>query len=261
MASALSGSTAGRPLDATTRDFFEPRFHQDFSQVRVHTGGAAASSAEALAARAYTAGHDIVFANGQYAPHSSAGQRLLAHELTHVVQQRASGPRLDRYEETTEPQGIVRDVAPGLLLGPVLNATCFSQLEKPMKALTFGQWIGATCLAQGNVGALHARDWDAFGHCWMACEGSRRCGTFATAELGIARELGREYLYGGPHDSFKQDTANQATGRDLSHSPGRCYTLCDAAYRARRLDLSAPVRTCVNCANQADGESAANCSP
>jgi hypothetical protein len=65
----------------------EPRFGQDFSQVKVHTDEQAAVSAQAVSARAYTVGRDVVFGAGQYAPGTSEGQRLLAHELTHVVQQ------------------------------------------------------------------------------------------------------------------------------------------------------------------------------
>jgi hypothetical protein len=82
------GST-GQPLDAGTRAVVEPRFGQDFGHVRVHTDAAAARSAEAIHAKAYTAGSDIVFGPGQYAPHSDSGRRLLAHELTHVAQQAA----------------------------------------------------------------------------------------------------------------------------------------------------------------------------
>jgi len=77
----------GRPLDAGTRAFMEPRFGHDFSGVRVHTGPLAADSARAVGARAYTVGRDIVFAGGEHAPESPMGRRLLAHELSHVVQQ------------------------------------------------------------------------------------------------------------------------------------------------------------------------------
>ena len=79
----------GQPLDASTRAFMEPRFGHDFSHVRVHTGAQAAKSAQAVSARAYTVGHDIVFAEGEYSPEISGGRQLLAHELTHVVQQGA----------------------------------------------------------------------------------------------------------------------------------------------------------------------------
>jgi outer membrane protein OmpA-like peptidoglycan-associated protein len=77
----------GQPLDSATRAFFEPRFKQDFSRVRVHADAKASESAGAVSALAYTVGSDVVFAKGQYAPNSPGGQRLLAHELTHVVQQ------------------------------------------------------------------------------------------------------------------------------------------------------------------------------
>ena len=77
----------GQPLDPGTRAFFEPRLGHDFSSVRVHADAAAAASARAVRAQAYTVGPDLVFAEGQYAPHGGAGRRLLAHELTHTVQQ------------------------------------------------------------------------------------------------------------------------------------------------------------------------------
>ena len=80
-------ASPGRPLDGGTRAFFEPRFGHDFGQVRVHHDDEAAESADAVAALAYTSGRHIVFAQGQYAPHGSGGRQLLAHELTHVIQQ------------------------------------------------------------------------------------------------------------------------------------------------------------------------------
>ncbi|HVT57258.1 MAG TPA: DUF4157 domain-containing protein [Thermoanaerobaculia bacterium] len=85
----------GQPLEPATRAFMEPRFGHDFSQVRLHTDARAAESARSVNALAYTVGPDIVFATGQYAPGTAHGNRLLAHELTHVVQQgakSATGP-------------------------------------------------------------------------------------------------------------------------------------------------------------------------
>jgi hypothetical protein len=81
---------AGRPLDAGVRTDMEARFGRDFSQVRVHTGESAARSADDVNARAYAVGNDIVFGTGHFAPSSTAGRHLLAHELTHVVQQSSS---------------------------------------------------------------------------------------------------------------------------------------------------------------------------
>ena len=86
---ALKGG--GQPLPESTRAFFEPRFGRDFSQVRVHTDTKAAESARAVNAQAYTVGHDVVFGAGQYTPQTSDGQRLIAHELTHTIQQQIGG--------------------------------------------------------------------------------------------------------------------------------------------------------------------------
>ncbi len=77
----------GQPLDPATRAYFEPRFGYDFSRVRVHTDAKAAKSARAVNALAYSVGRDIVFGMGSYSPGTAADRRLLAHELTHVVQQ------------------------------------------------------------------------------------------------------------------------------------------------------------------------------
>jgi hypothetical protein len=80
-------NSPGQPLDSETRNFMEPRFGRDFSQVRVHTDAQAAKSAEAVNALAYTVGRDVVFGAGEYRPGSDSGRGLLAHELTHVEQQ------------------------------------------------------------------------------------------------------------------------------------------------------------------------------
>jgi hypothetical protein len=77
----------GQPLDSTTRAFMEPRFGHDFSSVRVHRDERAANAAALIDARAFTAGRDIVFGAGEYAPDTQIGRMLLAHELAHVTQQ------------------------------------------------------------------------------------------------------------------------------------------------------------------------------
>ncbi|MCL2161232.1 MAG: DUF4157 domain-containing protein [Betaproteobacteria bacterium] len=87
--SSLSSlNSGGAPLDTATRAFFEPRFGQDFSQVRIHTGGNAAQMNESLNAKAFTLGNDIAFAPNQFSANTSTGRDLLGHELAHVVQQR-----------------------------------------------------------------------------------------------------------------------------------------------------------------------------
>jgi hypothetical protein len=80
-------SSGGQPLDPATQAEMEARFGEDFSQVRVHTDARAAESAEAVSAKAYTVGNEIVLGKHGYAPSAKEGRRILAHELTHVVQQ------------------------------------------------------------------------------------------------------------------------------------------------------------------------------
>ncbi len=77
----------GQPLDPAARTFMESRFRHDFTRVRIHDGRDADHAATAYDARAFTLGRHIAFGNGQYAPHTPSGMRLLAHELAHVVQQ------------------------------------------------------------------------------------------------------------------------------------------------------------------------------
>jgi uncharacterized membrane protein YgcG len=83
----------GQPLDPATRAFFEPRFGHDFSRVRVHTDAQAAKSTRAMNALAYTVGQNVVFGADQYAPGIATGKSLLAHELSHVIQQQKSSDR------------------------------------------------------------------------------------------------------------------------------------------------------------------------
>lgn len=83
---SLAGN--GRPLTQSERSFFEPRFGRDFSEVRVHTGIQADRAARSIDAQAFTIGNDIAFAKGNYRPDTTEGKELMAHELTHVVQQK-----------------------------------------------------------------------------------------------------------------------------------------------------------------------------
>lgn len=91
-------SGSGSPLDATTRSSFEGHLGRDISAVRVHTGGGAAAAATALHARAFTVGNDIFFARGQYQPGTSQGRRLLAHEVTHTIQQSGGSAHAQRVQ-------------------------------------------------------------------------------------------------------------------------------------------------------------------
>lgn len=95
---------SGRPLEDDTRRYFEERLGSDFSGVRVHTGGDAAEACRMLNASAYTVGRHMVFGNGRFVPQTADGRRLLAHELTHVAQQSASGAAISM----SEPRAVSR---------------------------------------------------------------------------------------------------------------------------------------------------------
>lgn len=90
---------SGEPLPLGTRSYFESKMSTDFSDVRVHTGAGADEAARAINAKAYTVGSDIVFSEGNYTPESKSGKKLLAHELTHVIQQRADDHSVQRQAE------------------------------------------------------------------------------------------------------------------------------------------------------------------
>ena len=111
--STLSAGSGNERLPQHLRHYYESRLGGDFSQVRLHVGHGAGEAARAAHAKAFTVGQDIVFGDSQYAPDTPGGQRLLAHELTHVVQQnpagahrtgRGAGPSI-----SSAPTGIQRD--------------------------------------------------------------------------------------------------------------------------------------------------------
>lgn len=79
----------GQPLASVDRAFFEPRFGADLRSVRIHTGSTAAQIADAIQAKAFTVGNSILFNSGHYSPKTTSGRHLLAHELTHTIQQKA----------------------------------------------------------------------------------------------------------------------------------------------------------------------------
>ena len=114
---ALSGQGSGRPLDRSSRVFMEPRFGRDLGGVRIHTDAAAARAAKALNAEAFTVGGDIHFAEGRYQPDTLPGRHLLAHELTHTVQQegrRAGGSVSMSSAAVSQPRDAAEQEAEGI---------------------------------------------------------------------------------------------------------------------------------------------------
>jgi hypothetical protein len=126
----------GRPMDPGSRAFMETRFSQDFSRVSVHTGELAAASADQIRARAYTLGHHIVFGAGQYAPNTLPGLKLIAHELTHVLQQGATGESglLQRQPLPSAPSSAVHRDAPNAKTWTGAPAGCGPDFCRPLSS-------------------------------------------------------------------------------------------------------------------------------
>src|SRR6185295_1141905 len=127
--------SSGRPLDSPAREFMEPRFGRDFSNVRVHADSRAADSARAVGAHAYTVGRDVVFGDGKYSPGTREGNSLLAHELTHVAQNAGTssntsapisiGPAGDRFEAEADAR------AAAVARGETSDSTAITPAGKP----------------------------------------------------------------------------------------------------------------------------------
>jgi outer membrane protein OmpA-like peptidoglycan-associated protein len=107
-------SSPGQPLDSETGEFMESRFGSTFQHVRVHTDARAAEAARSVNARAFTLGRDIVFDANEFAPRTESGRLLLAHELTHVLQQgnTSVGPVIQRKDRLWEKVKVTRELKP-----------------------------------------------------------------------------------------------------------------------------------------------------
>ncbi|WP_405864096.1 DUF4157 domain-containing protein [Streptomyces sp. NBC_00005] len=146
----MSPPADGAPLTAHDRSFFEKRLGRDLSTVRVHTGAESSATAQALRARAFTVGNDVSFRSGEYAPGTPAGRRLLAHELTHVVQQGADGGGTHRVQ---------RDAEEGPETSPEKGAD--NGAERGSEAASDGMWGARAVMyaATGNVVGLAGEVW------------------------------------------------------------------------------------------------------
>ncbi len=128
----------GQPLDAATRAFFEPRFGHAFQNVRVHTDARAAESARAVDAFAYTAGQDIVFAEGVYQPGTTEGRRLLAHELVHTVQQYHTGHPESAETKLSDPKDLLEHQAE-MVADSITGGRCNSSLSRAFPLVASNQ--------------------------------------------------------------------------------------------------------------------------
>ncbi|HJP92676.1 MAG TPA: DUF4157 domain-containing protein [Pyrinomonadaceae bacterium] len=130
--------SSGQPLDSATRAWMEPSFGHDFSNVRVHTDARAAESAQAVNAVAYTVGRDVVFGAGQYSPRTLKGTRLLAHELTHVVQQDMAGGSTSQFSRPISQPSDSSEIEADTVSNRVLAGEAVA-VRQPPSAVLHGQ--------------------------------------------------------------------------------------------------------------------------
>jgi len=220
--------STGRPLDRSTRNFFEPKFGHDFSNVRVHSDSRAAESARAVNAQAYTVGRQLVFGDSQYAPDTTAGRRLLAHELTHVIQQKENSAAAfsnspissptDRHEQEADRavESIEAD-RPAVAFSPQSTKVLQRKVvvENPKKKIANPTGKG---LDQTNAATVAD-------YCGQLCTGEQAKVDEGTGEVSMSvafcsepiLQIGHEALPGGPAPATEAKTA---TG---------CTCLCDLA--------------------------------
>lgn len=147
---------AGKALPETSRAELEPRFGYDFSDVRIHSDTRSAETAQALKARAFTVGHDIAFNSGEYAPESASGKKLLAHELTHVIQQ--DGQTGTLRSKGIELQKTGQPMVQGGFFGKVWGGIkkVGSAIGKGAKAVGGAIWKGAKAVGKWGWNVLKA---------------------------------------------------------------------------------------------------------
>jgi hypothetical protein len=155
-------SQQGSPLDSSTREFMESRFNYDFANVRIHTDERSAMLANTINALAYTVGHDIMFRNGQFKTNTREGRQLLAHELTHVIQQSTD---LTEQNQTSNQGTIFRQKASwGEKWGALWGAGPYDAYrggELAQEALKAAKQTGLPGLLNGPA--------DAWRHCYWNC--------------------------------------------------------------------------------------------
>ena len=234
--------SSGAPLDAATRATMEPRFAYDFSNVRVHTGSDAASSAQSIGARAYTVGSDVVFGPGQFRPDAEDGRGLIAHELAHVVHNDAASamePRISRQDEPSERAanvmaraalaGVQRSGAPpGPSSVPALQRQR-SDLTPPDLMLRRSPWFLRSMgrlVIDGFVTGQSSLSEDQRGQ--IAVHG-------ATLRNLLEMEPGGRITVTGHGDAVGTETCNQELG--LARAEAVRVALVDAGVPPERIDI------------------------
>ena len=185
----------GRPLSGSERSFFEPRFGEDFSNVRVHNNTQAASIAQSVNARAFTHGRNVVFGAGEHSQDTLAGRKLLAHELTHVVQQNG-GPTLfsasKNFENTIPKAQKLSIVSPNF---PVQR----SLVWVPIGLAALGVVLYACAEPFVQISRRrYGNKSDKWRHCWVSCEISKTCGSAIAQLAGLTQEAQNLLVHGQP---------------------------------------------------------------
>jgi hypothetical protein len=157
--------SSGRSMDDNTRSFMENRFGFDFGDVKIHTGSVAAKSAESINALAYTSGSSIVFNEGQYKPETDNGKRLLAHELTHTIQQGGTVRKKNKSEVIQRQQAPPRIRTVWLHIGFDSSAVADTETMRRIRASIAAEQaaINHCCTARDRACNVRVRtlyDWN-----------------------------------------------------------------------------------------------------
>jgi len=171
----------GQPLDPATRSFFEPRFGHDFSKVRVHSDSSSADTAKSINARAFTLGNHVVMGSGEYQPKSQSGQRLLGHELTHIVQQggaQGSNAMIQKEEPVTT------DALSGESFDNNVESLQFANIEELLKVYVTLQDSVSIYLSEPHRQVTYTYEWViGVGNLILEQEISSRLSSMSVAQL------------------------------------------------------------------------------
>ncbi len=230
-----SGKANGRDMDSNTKTFMESRFATDFSGIKIHTDSEAIQMADELNARAFTVASDIYFNKGQYDPNSNEGKHLLAHELTHTIQQGGSGLKIDRVKNT---HGFINS-ATSISDAPVM----ISKGEKwdafwdvgpydAYKAKKIADYSLAAARKTGLPGQ-HNGAADAWRHCFWNCEMTKDIGRDQAKSIADNHEKHG----GGPDIENLMDKRNNWEGRECGEAKGGCDMCCQDKLDRGTLDI------------------------
>jgi hypothetical protein len=216
----------GRPLERGLRERLEPRFGADFGGVRIHTDN---PSAKDVSARAYTVGNDVVFAPGQYAPGTAQGDRLLAHELTHVVQQSAGPLRLSRDTEKKEESGLTTSSVDIYLDSAEIDFHTSAgryRYELDQKGLKVGDYNATVKITKSNVDFTLDGITGNFGFGYKVKPGQPNPSTFFTDQKTVSFKVHQEP---SPPIPSKEKAADQPSAPDsLSLTPEEAVKRCES---------------------------------